>query len=322
MKKIFKLLLYFIGLIFAIAICAAGYLYVKGIPHYDFKPTAEILNLKVEPDSQRIARGLKISSLLCAECHSDKDRNLTGRLMLDMPKEFGIIHSYNITQDKTYGIGNWTDGELYYFLRTGIRKDGSWAPPYMPKFPLLADEDIYSIIAWLRSDDARLKPNQNEALPNKANMLVKVLSNTVFSPPPLPQSKLTIPDTSNEIAFGKYIADDLCGCFGCHSADFKTMNILEPKKSAGYYGGGNPMLNYEGKIVRTANITMDKETGIGNWSYEDFYKAVKLGMNPKGGPLHYPMFPHNTLTDQEVKSMYSFLKTVPELKNKVERYKE
>jgi len=26
----------------------------------------------------------------------------------------------------------------------------------MPKFPLMADEDLYSIIAWLRSDDPLL----------------------------------------------------------------------------------------------------------------------------------------------------------------------
>jgi mono/diheme cytochrome c family protein len=117
------------------------------------------------------------------------------------------------------------------------------------------------------------------------------------------------------------LANGLFACFACHSADFKTMNTQVPELSGGFYGGGNPMLNYDGELVPSANLTMDKETGLGNWTKEQFREATKYGKNPKGGPLYYPMFPHTTLTDGEVDAMWAYLQTVPVLKNQVARYK-
>jgi mono/diheme cytochrome c family protein len=186
--------------------------------------------------------------------------------------------------------------------------------------PLIADDDLYSIIAWLRSDDPALAADPQELPANQANFLVKFLSHVAFTPPPLPAQPIAVPDTTNKVAFGKYVADNLCACYACHSADFKTMDILVPSNSKGYYGGGNPLLNYEGEIVPSANITFDKETGIGNWNRQQFYDAVKYGKNPKGGPLYYPMFPHTTLSDTEINAVYEYLKTVPPIHNQVNRY--
>jgi cytochrome c1 len=65
---------------------------------------------------------------------------------------------------------------------------------------------------------------------------------------------------------------------------------------------------------------MDDKTGIGSWSEEDFIKAVKTGQVPLGQPsLRYPMIPFTNLTDQEVKAIYAYLKTVPKIENPVVR---
>lgn len=321
MKKILKILLYLILAVVIIVAAIVLYIYVKGVPNYPYQPTAAIQNLKVTPDSIRIARGAKIATLLCNNCHADpKTGMLTGKHISDAPDAFGYICSYNITHDKSVGIGNWTDGELYYFLRTGIRKDGSWAPPFMPKFPLTADEDLYSIIAWLRSDDPHLAASTAENPPNQYNLFLKFLSNIAFKPPALPAQVINIPDTSDQVAFGKYVADGLCACFACHSVDFAKMDIADPPKSVGYYGGGNPLLNLDREIVHSANITMDKETGIGNWNKDQFIAAVKYCKKPQGGLLSYPMFPHATLSDTEVSAIWAYLHTIPKIKNKVERY--
>lgn len=322
MKRLFKILGYTLGAIVLLVGIGVAFISFRGIPTYPYAPTPDIINLKVIPDSTRVARGAKIASLLCNECHRDNSTGrLTGRTMPDLPKEFGLYASLNITHDREHGIGTWTDGELYYFLRTGIHKDGRWSPPFMPKFPLMADEDLYSIIAWLRSDDPLLEAAPQEFPPNKPNLFIKFLSNVAFAPPPLPAAPIAIPDTTNKVAFGKYVADALCACYACHSADFAKQDALNPEKSLGFYGGGNPMLNMEGELVPTANITMDKETGIGAWTTEQFREATKYGKNPKGGPLYYPMFPHTTLSDSEVDAVYAYLKTVPAIKNAVVRYK-
>ncbi len=322
MKKVFKILAYLLGGLALLIGLVVAYFYFRGVPTYPFQPTPEIASMKVLPDSVRVARGAKIATLLCNECHKNmEDGKMTGHVMLDLPKEFGEVATLNITHDPVHGIGSWTDGELYYFLRTGIRKDGSWAPPFMPKFPLLADEDLKSVIAWLRSDDPTLQPDAREYPPNQYNLLIKFLSNVAFFPPPLPAQPIEVPDTTNQVAFGRYIADGMCACYACHSADFKKMDYLTPANSFGYYGGGNPMLNYEGETVPSANLTMDKETGIGSWTQQQFLEATKYGKNPRGGPLYYPMFPHTTLTDAEVNAVYAFLKTVPPIQNTVARYK-
>jgi len=320
MKKAMKILGYLVGSLVLLVVTCLTYFYFKGIPEYKYDPPAHVKNLKVQPDSARVARGAKIAAMQCMACHAGPDGKLTGKPMNDIPAVFGKLHTLNITQDSTHGIGAWTDGELYYFLRTGIHKDGHWSPPFMPKYSLTADEDLYSVIAWLRSDDPRLAPDSRKYPPNEFNLFVKVLANTLFTPPPFPEKTITIPDTSDKVAYGKYVASALGDCYACHSGDMLKVNSLEPEKSFGYYGGGIPMRNEAGETVNSANLTMDPETGIGTWTEQQFIEAVRFGKNPRGGTLSYPMMPHSMLTDGEVSAIFAYLKTVPVIKHPIQRY--
>ena len=92
-----------------------------------------------------------------------------------------------------------------------------------------------------------------------------------------------------------------------------------PEKSPGYFGGGNKPLNFEGKIVLTANLTPDPETGIGNMTEEQFIRAVKYGLKEGEASLQYPMLPYPALTDEEAAAIFAYLQTIPPIKNKVER---
>ncbi|MCF8239478.1 MAG: cytochrome c [Saprospiraceae bacterium] len=315
MKKWIKRIgLVILGLLLIVAGFAA-FIQFNGLP--TFEPILKDLKVEVTPD--RVAKGAKIAAVQCMNCHMGKDNRLSGMHMLDVPAEFGTIYSKNITQDKEKGIGNWTDGEIYVFLRTGIRKDGSYAPPYMPKFPLLADEDIYSIIAWLHSDAAPVQPSQKEPPPTIPNFLVKILSRSVMGPPPFPDHPIPLPDTNDIMASGRYYAVAAYDCYNCHSADFKSNSSLEPEKSVGFFGGGNPMLNLEGETVYSANITPDPDHGIGKWTEEQFLQAVKYGIKPDGTRLRYPMLTHTVLPDKEIQAIYAYLRTVPPLQNEVKR---
>lgn len=288
------------------------YISIDGIPRYE----PSHLEMKVELTPERIAKGQKIASVMCVECHSNEDGILTGKKLLDAPKEFGEIYSRNITKHPEIGIGNWTDGELYYLLRTGIRKDGQYIPPYMVKFPLAADEDVKSIIAWLRSDAHAVQPSEEEAPPTEPSFLTKFLAHVAFKPFELPKAPINMPDTNDAVALGKYLSTAVYSCFACHSADFKTMNELVPEQSVGFFGGGNPLLNKEGQVIHSANITMD-ETGIGAYTEEDFVRVIQTGKKKDGSQLRYPMIPYAILTDGEAKAIYAYLKTVPKIKNDV-----
>ena len=229
-----------------------------------------------------------------------------------------MAYAQNITQDPEHGIGNWTDGELIYLFRTGVKKDGAYAPPWMPKFPNMADEDIHAIVAFLRSDDPMVVADSKPDKPCEPSFLAKLLSRMAFKPLPYPTETIPMPDTNNILEVGKYLAHNL-DCSSCHSADFKTVNILEPEKSEGYFGGGNTLLTMEGKPIYTQNLTPDEETGIGSWSEEKFVKAIKYGVKEGEPALRYPMLPYATLTDDEAKAIYAYLKTVPAIKNNVDR---
>jgi mono/diheme cytochrome c family protein len=238
--------------------------------------------------------------------------------MSDAPAEFGPIYSQNITQDKTVGIGSWTDAEIIYLLRTGIKRDGQYAPPWMAKLPHMADEDIYSIISFLRSDDPMVAASPVPDQPCQPSFLSKFLATVAFKPMPYPDHVIEFPDTNNAVALGKYYAYNL-DCFSCHSADYKTNDYLNPEKSVGFFGGGNLPLGKDGKPMITPNITPDEETGIGHWTEEQFVNAVKNGIVEGQPALRSPMVPFVLLSDNEAKAIYAYMRTVPPIKNKITR---
>lgn len=296
-----------------LAAAGAAYISMSDIPRYE--PVKYALHTEVTPE--RIQNGQRIASMLCVQCHAGDDGHLTGKLLQDVPEEFGEIYSRNITNDPEAGIGKWTDGELYVLLRTGLKPDGSYLPVYMPKFPLMADEDVKDIIAWLRSDAYAVQASKTEAPESKPGFVTKLLCRVAFKPIPMPASEIKRPDTSDLVALGRYIVDGQIACFACHSKDFKTINVLHPQASEGYCGGGNPMLNMEGEVVKSSNITMDKATGIGSFTEEEFIAAVRYNKKRDGILLRYPMIPHSALSDYQVKAIWAYLKTVPVIQNQV-----
>jgi hypothetical protein len=315
MKKAFKYLFIVLGIIILIGLTGFVFIEIRGIPTYEVKK----IDYKVHITPERVERGKKLMLLLCANCHRDQATGkLTGERMMEAPHEFGQIFSQNITQDKTYGIGEWTDGELLYLLRTGIKRDGKYSPPYMAKLPYMADEDINSVIAFLRSDDPLVAASATPDRPCEPAFLTKFLCTVAFKPLKMPDRKIEMPDTNNAVAFGKYLAFNL-ECFSCHSADFRTNNAEQPEKSKGFFGGGNKTLNREGREIVTQNLTPDKETGISDWTEEKFIQAVKYGFKENQPGLRYPMVPFIYLTDREAKAIYAYLQTVPPVKNKVPR---
>jgi hypothetical protein len=317
MKKIFKVLLIIIVVIVVFVGIMASYIALRSIPKYD----VEKINVTVESTPARVERGTKLASMLCRSCHLNAATGkFTGRELKEVP-QFGTIYSANITQDPVAGIGKWSDGDLIYLIRTGIRPDGQYIPPYMPKLIHISDEDLYSIVAFLRSSNNWVQPDNTRKPATRPSFLTKFLITMgIVKPFPFPKEKIPEPDTTNPVAWGKYIACYQLECFSCHSRDFAKNDFYTPEKSEGFFGGGNEMYNEEGKKLVTLNITMDENTGIGKWTEEQFVKAVRTGQLPDGAPaLRYPMQPYSNLTDQEVRAIYAYLKTVPKLDHKVER---
>ena len=67
-----------------------------------------------------------------------------------------------------------------------------------------------------------------------------------------------------------------------------------------------------GKIYST-NITPDADTGIGNWTGEQFFNSMRRGVRADGEHL-YPVFPYTAftkVTDEDLAALFVYLKNVP-----------
>ena len=75
-------------------------------------------------------------------------------------------------------------------------------------------------------------------------------------------------------------------------------------------------------VTFSANLTPDNETGIGTWQPEMFIRAIKTGKHlgvAEGRPIFPPM-PWQSiarLSDEDLKAMFMYLKSMPAVKNKV-----
>jgi mono/diheme cytochrome c family protein len=98
---------------------------------------------------------------------------------------------------------------------------------------------------------------------------------------------------------GQYLAT-IGNCKTCHTA-----------RNGKPFAGGVRFESAFGVLYST-NITADAETGIGRWSYDSFYRALKHGVRPDGTPL-YPAFPYTSfakLRAADIASIYLYMRTI------------
>lgn len=288
-----------------------GYIAINGIPRYE----ARKIELVVDKSPERVSHGRELATKLCMLCHRDPETGrLSGVRLTDLPEAFGVAYSKNITQHKKRGIGQWTDGDLAWLLRTGIHPHtGMYVPPWMPKFPHMSDYDLHSMIAFLRSDDAMLAPDERINRESEPTFFAKFLCYVAFKPFDYPQKAIPHPDTTNTIAYGKYLATGVHDCFQCHSKDFSTNDPIVPEKSEGFLGGGLEMPDASGLIVKTSNISGDRHFGVGRYTRDEFISIMSTSFRPNGTPLRFPMFSFKSLGPHALGSLYDYLITTPPL---------
>lgn len=75
-------------------------------------------------------------------------------------------------------------------------------------------------------------------------------------------------------------------------------------------------------VVYAANLTPDTETGLGGWTADDFVRTVRTGKHhgvATGRPILPPMPWMNLAaqSDEDLRAIFSYLRTVPAVKNEV-----
>jgi mono/diheme cytochrome c family protein len=111
--------------------------------------------------------------------------------------------------------------------------------------------------------------------------------------------------TFSTLERGRYLVD-AGDCAACHTAD-----------GGQPFAGGRAIPTPFGTIYST-NITPDKETGIGHWSNQEFYKAMHEGVGRDGKRL-YPAFPYPWYTKMgvdDVRAIKAYLDALPPVKQR------
>ena len=141
-------------------------------------------------------------------------------------------------------------------------------------------------------------------------------------PATAPPSNITVAMTPARIERGQYLFTTLLDCDGCHSQrDFSRLGGPVVAGTRGK-GGNLPLEGLPGQ-VNPANITPDKETGIGSWTDGEKIRAIREGIS-KDGHMLFPLMPYpgyRYLSDVDVQALVAFLNTLPPIRNAVPRSK-
>ncbi|MDT3679698.1 MAG: c-type cytochrome [Burkholderiaceae bacterium] len=214
----------------------------------------------------------------CAACHG---QTLTG-VRPDVPGLLGLPRDYLTAQ-----IGAWKNG-----LRHAA------APDCMATIAeRLVPADISAIANWLASQPVPRDAAPVAAFHDEPPLQCGSIGRHAATPP-APSRPAAAQDATVER--GAYLAR-LGNCRGCHTA-----------AGAPPFTGGRAIDTPFGTVYGT-NLTPDAETGIGNWSAEDFWNAMHEG-RAKDGRLLYPAFPYpyfTLVTREDSDALYTFLRSVP-----------
>ncbi|MBS1524390.1 MAG: c-type cytochrome [Bacteroidetes bacterium] len=284
-------------------------------------------NINVDKSPEHVARGKYLVQHIvpCTDCHSpriwdrfagpiDTTRLGAGGEVFDQSVGFpGHVVVPDITPAK---LKDWTDGELLRTFTTGVKKDGSAIFPMMPwpYFSKMDRRDAYDIIAYIRS----LKPIDADYPKAKLDFPLNILVHTM----PKKATFGTRPDPADTVKYGAYLVQ-IAACKFCHTQDHNG-DLIPGMDFAGGRAFGMP----NNRTVRTANITPDKATGIGNWTkdmflarfhaFKDPSKAAKIG--PTDFQTIMPWYVYAGMTDQDLSAIYAYLRTVKPVQNPVVKF--
>jgi hypothetical protein len=175
-------------------------------------------------------------------------------------------------------------------------------------------------------------------------------SNTQAAPPPPAASATPIapapaapaPPTQEELVKRGQHLVTIAGCNDCHTPLMFDPQVGHPVPMPGRALSGHPEgapkpkgTPGEGEaligptftafrapfgVVYAANLTSDKETGLGSWTEGEFVATMRSGKHRGAGRPVLPPMPWQNLaqaSDDDLRAMFAYLQTVPAVKNRV-----
>jgi mono/diheme cytochrome c family protein len=173
-------------------------------------------------------------------------------------------------------------------------------------FRHFSDEDVASVVAYLRTLPAVKKARETTAIAAPVRWFVKAEAAPLTAP-------VAEAPANDPIARGRHLAE-VGQCQRCH-----TPVDARHQPLAGMAFAGGQTFVIDGVRYRSANITPDP-SGIAHYDEALFVRAMRTGN--VGGRRLAPIMPWSDigkLTDDDLRALWAFLKTVAPVAHDVER---
>ena len=248
-----------------------------------------VVERTVESTPERIARGEHIARVLCSSCHSLVSGELPMSGGKDILADTGIPLGVATPPNLTPGgrIDEWTDGELQRVIREGTYPNGHLMTIMGSQtFRIFSQEDLDSIISYLRSQPAVGSAEEPEQSLSPIAMAMLTLGALPIKPVPDPVVPAAVP-RGPTAAYGGYLAGFI-DCAVCHGE--------------GLSGGTEPFLPLGPNLVT-----------VKSWTAEQFIETMRTGVSPTLGPLDPDEMPWESfglLEDDELTALYEYVKSV------------
>jgi mono/diheme cytochrome c family protein len=296
MKKILKWIGIVLGSLVGLLLIVALGLFLNGNSRlnktYDFPAS----NITIPTDAASIELGKHRAESLCEGCHGP---DLSGIANWFDGGPLGTIDSANLTAGEG-GVGKeFTSDEDYVrAIRHGIDPEGK--PIFMPAVVStanLSDSDLGAIIAYIKT----VPPVDHVTTGHNFTPLAKIML-ALGVLPPFPaevvshEPHVAAVEAGATAEYGKYMMDTH-DCRLCHGKDLNGGPFPDPTKT---------------KI--SPNLTPGGEVAF--WSEEDFINTIRTGVTPSGHKLDPEFMPwesYRKFSDDELKAIYLYLKTVPKM---------
>jgi len=216
---------------------------------------------------------------------------------------FGYVDAKNLTPGKGGAGTEFKDQDWVRAIRHGVNPEGH-SLLVMPAtaFWHFSDEDLGAIIVYLKSlpavDKETREPTFN--LAGKALIGAGALDKGILIAPYIQhQTRPVFPSALVSIDYGNYVVN-VSGCVDCHGPTLSGGKSSDPSAKP------------------APNLTPGGE--LSTWQEADFIKTIRTGVAPTGhelDPAQMPWKDYKNLSDDELKSIFLFLQSLPKLETTV-----
>lgn len=316
-----KILVSITGIIVLVTVVGSVYLFTA------YPAVSPAPDITVNGTAEQVSRGKYLAEhvAVCIDCHSTRNWSKFSGPIVEgtygkggnvFNEEMGLPGTFFAKNITPYNLLDWTDGEIYRTITTGVTKEGRPMFPLMPyqAYSKMDPDDVRAIIAYIRT----LKPIEYVAPPSEANFPMNLILRTI----PGEADPMKRPSPENTVSYGKYLTL-IGGCSECHTLQKQSQKI------EGMFLAGGFEYKMPFGTIRSSNITPDEQTGIGKWTrdmFVDRFKQFDMPVDslPDTAPGQFnsvmPWQMYAGMDKKDLEAIYSYLQSIDPVEHKVVKF--